>query len=231
MTTNATHLASLNERTVMYTFTHADTDVVTEHADLKAFKAWAIANLALLEGAPFVHGTSVNDGTREFGKLRYIAPSQRKAAARPADVQGAPTHVQPSTDGPSLDDVLADIDRLELDDAREAGVVDTDADLIDDMDGDGSDFEDEAPVLEGAAARAGIPLLGNDEGQQGSPYSLPVADDVTPRSGRRSRVSVRVASSRAPRMSHKNCGHAITGEAGKIARAACRAEHRASAAA
>lgn len=33
---------------------------------------------------------------------------------------------------------------------------------------------------------------------------------------------------RHARMSHKGCGHATSGEAGKVARAACRAAHRSS---
>lgn len=197
----------------MYTFTHADTDVVTEHANLKAFKEWAVNNLALLEGVPFVHGTSVNDGTREFGKLRYIAPSSR-----------APRMVQPDADAPSLEDVLADIDRLELDDEQ----------LIEDMDGDGSDFEDDEPTpVLGAAARAGIPT---DEdiasgrvtvqGGAGLEYDPSIVGRGFGLPNTNLERTVRHA-----RMSHKECGHATSGEAGKLARAACRAARRAEAAA
>lgn len=163
-----------------YTFTPTHTpNEVKLHADMKTFREWAKNNLG--DGV-IVHGTSVNDGENEYGKLRYVKP-----AGTP------PTFVQPDVDGPSLDDVLADIDRLELDDAQ----------LIEDMDGDEEDFEDEVADDE-------------DLDDPEHPESDPVYEDVTPRFAR---------------MSHKDCGHATTGEAGKIARAECRARHRASVAA
>lgn len=192
----------------MYTFTHADTDVVTEHANLKAFKEWAVANLALLEGVPFVHGTSVNDGTREFGTLKYIAPSQR-----------APKMVTPDTESTTtLADVLADIDALELDDVRN-----------DTNDEDASDLHDtHEPVhLTGTPAEDIDAIVDWQMGRSGG--QLPAVITVRPPAEPvRRRAAGRVT---APRMSHKDCGHAITGEAGKLARAACRAERRANAAA
>lgn len=143
--------------------------------------------------------------------------------ARPKNVEGSPTMVQPKADSPSLDEVLADIDVLE---ATETPLDPDDARLIEDMDGDGSDFEDEpAPVVTKpkrtrkpavrAAKRAGIPELGDDEGKQGKGLHEPA-----PRRERRTSNPTHA------RMSHKACGHPITGEAGKIARAECRARHR-----
>lgn len=188
-----------------YKFVSVSADVEPMHfADMKAFRA-AIAPLKIV-----IKGTAVTDADgNPYGKLTYV----KKAPE--ATIDRAPKMVQPNPDGPSLDQILADIDLLEV------------------MDGDGSDFTDDDvdavdaivevhPAVDvvptpkrrkGAAERAGIPLEGVDEGQQGSPYDLPPLP-VT-------RVSVR-----HPRMSHKNCGHATTGEAGKIARAECRARHR-----
>lgn len=165
-----------------YTFTATDSDVAVPFADMKAFRAYASENL---DGA-IVHGTSVNNGEIEYGKLRYIKPV-RMTTDTPSDV--------------SLDDVLADIDRLE---AEDTPMDLDDAQLIADMDGDGSDFEDDAPVT--------FPTLSDDE----------ITEIVDRQLGSRGRDREIRAPRTGVRTSHKDCTHATAGDAGKKARAECR---------
>ena len=111
-----------------------------------------------------------------------------------------------------LADLLADIDHLELDDEQ----LQRDIDLQDNFSQDCP-----PPPVRGAAARAGLLPEDQLQGRQDAGWFEGPAS-MAPRS--------RAASS-SSRMSHKGCGHAIAGEAGKIARAECRAARRAEAAA
>jgi hypothetical protein len=190
-----------------YIFTPAAPDSpVARFTDMKDFRG-AFAPLVLT-----IKGSKVTLDGAAFGTLSYT----KKGPERPADVSGINGAVQPSDERPSLADVLADIDRLE---AEDTPMHPDDVALLEDMDGDGSDFEDDAPMprvdaprtgAQGPAARAGIPMGDNpDEGRRSAPRT-----PISPRESRRA----------GTRMSHKNCGHAISGQAGKEARALCRAE-------
>ncbi|UOW93143.1 hypothetical protein SEA_NOSHOW_76 [Mycobacterium phage NoShow] len=193
-----------------YIFTPAAPDSpVARFADMKDFRA-AFSPLVLT-----IKGSKVTLDGAAFGTLSYT----KKGPERPADVSGAPTMVQPSDDRPSLDDVLASIDSLEAEDLSPA--VDAD-----DTDGLEHDDEEHTPVT--------FPVNSDEDIEDIVNWQLRNSGGQLP-----STITVRPPTATAParrrsthaRMSHKNCGHAITGEAGKIARAECRARHRAALAA
>lgn len=158
----------------------------------------------------------VNAEGTVLGKVTWVKALKHEGYSVPM--------VQPDDERPSLEDVLASIDELELEDTPAA--VDAD-DTV-----DGHDDEDDThePVTfpvnsdEDIDAIVDWQMRGHEDdiitttphpGTMGMPAPAPAP---------------RVARTRHARMSHKNCGHAITGQAGKEARAACRAAHRAAAA-
>jgi len=175
-----------------YLFTATDSTDALPFANMKAFREWMPAIAYSIEGI----SVSYDESGTEIGKLRYVKNLPG----------GAPTMVTPDPDSTTtLDDVLADIDALELDDAADAGVVD------DDLSDPHAD-DDVPPVrLEGTPAEDIDALVDWQLSRR----------DVPPFTGNGPAPRVRYA-----RMSHKACGHATTGEEGKIARAACRARHR-----
>lgn len=185
-----------------YIFTPAAPDSpVARFADMKDFRA-AFSPLTLT-----IKGSKVTLDGAAFGTLSYT----KKGPERPADVRNAPTHVTATDDSPSLDDVLASIDTLELE-----------GENLDVPDEDASDLHDEAPVRFPVNSDEDIEDIVNWQ-MRNSGGQLPSTITVRPPTAD---APARRRSTHA-RMSHKNCGHATSGEAGKIARAECRARHRA----
>jgi len=123
-------------------------------------------------------------------------------ARRPHNVENAPTMVQQG-ESRSLTDVLAEIDILEQEEVAPEPV--------------------RFPVTPDEEIDAIVDWqMSNNGGQLPRTINTHV-NNTRPPASPRPRMS--------SRMSHKDCGHAIQGQAGKEARAACRAAHRAQVAA